>query len=167
MRICVSGGEERVCKKRRQQRAGAGAQAGARRAAVRLRRRVLCLRLGPLVCSRCSARHTCHWRARGMATVLPTSEPIPPELHNLEKSGWHLEVWKSTYEANDPSEDRSTVVIDPENFVFAGVWDGHGRLPPLAARLRALLRINPSPNLPGRRRYKGVRLCGGTHLAKL
>ena len=57
-----------------------------------------------------------------------TTEPVPPELHNLEKSGWHLEVWKSTYEANDPSEDRSTVVIDPESFVFAGVWDGHGRL---------------------------------------
>jgi hypothetical protein len=102
-----------------------------------------------------------------MATVLPTSEPVPSELHNLEKSGWHLEVWKSTYEANDPSEDRSTVVIDPESFVFAGVWDGHGRLLPSSPCLRALHRIKPSPNSPWRRRYKGVRLCGGTHLAKL
>ena len=68
-----------------------------------------------------------------MATVLPTSQPVPPELHSLEKAGWHLEVWKSTYEANDPSEDRSTVVIDPESFVFAGVWDGHGRLRLLVA----------------------------------
>jgi len=32
---------------------------------------------------------------------------------------------RSTYEANDPSEDRSTVVIG-DGFIFAGVWDGHG-----------------------------------------
>jgi hypothetical protein len=92
-----------------------------------------------------------------MATVLPTSEPVPPELHNLEKSGWHLEVWKSTYEANDPSEDRSTVVIDPENFVFAGVWDGHGRLPPLVAPFARAAPFQSLTELSwARRRYKGV-----------
>jgi len=32
---------------------------------------------------------------------------------------------RATYEANDPSEDRSTVVVG-DNFIFAGVWDGHG-----------------------------------------
>ena len=60
------------------------------------------------------------------ATVLPTAEPIPTNLRNLESGGWHVTCHKSTYAANDPSEDRSTVVIDPAAFVFAGVWDGHG-----------------------------------------
>lgn len=32
---------------------------------------------------------------------------------------------RGTYEANNPSEDRSTVVIG-DDFIFAGVWDGHG-----------------------------------------
>lgn len=32
---------------------------------------------------------------------------------------------RATYAANDPSEDRSTVVIG-DGFIFAGVWDGHG-----------------------------------------
>ena len=37
----------------------------------------------------------------------------------------HLRLFRATYEANNPTEDRSTVVIG-EDFVFAGVWDGHG-----------------------------------------
>lgn len=37
----------------------------------------------------------------------------------------HVRLFRATYETNDPSEDRSTVVIG-EDFLFAGVWDGHG-----------------------------------------
>ena len=39
----------------------------------------------------------------------------------------HPEVFlaRATYQANAPSEDRSTVVVG-EDFIFAGVWDGHG-----------------------------------------
>ena len=37
----------------------------------------------------------------------------------------HLYLHKATYEANDPIEDRSSVVIG-QDFVFAGIWDGHG-----------------------------------------
>lgn len=37
----------------------------------------------------------------------------------------HLYLHKAAYEANDPIEDRSTVVIG-QDFVFAGIWDGHG-----------------------------------------
>ena len=63
-------------------------------------------------------------------TVLKTNEEIPPELKTLELEGWNVEIAKSTYEANNPSEDRSTVVIDPDNkYIFAGVWDGHGASP--------------------------------------
>jgi hypothetical protein len=32
---------------------------------------------------------------------------------------------RATYQANDPSEDRSLTVIG-EDFIFAGVFDGHG-----------------------------------------
>ena len=32
---------------------------------------------------------------------------------------------RATYAANAPSEDRSTVVVG-DDFIFAGVWDGHG-----------------------------------------
>jgi serine/threonine protein phosphatase PrpC len=39
--------------------------------------------------------------------------------------GGAVQVYKGTYAANDPNEDRSTVAIG-EDFVFAGVWDGHG-----------------------------------------
>lgn len=102
-----------------------------------------------------------------MATVLPTTELVPPELRNLEQAGWHLELWKSTYEANDPSEDRSTVVIDPESFVFAGVWDGHGKASPQPFRSRTLRRAACLLELPGRRWHKSVRLRGRTHLAQL
>jgi serine/threonine protein phosphatase PrpC len=34
-------------------------------------------------------------------------------------------IHKSTYPANAPSEDRSTLVIG-DGFLFGGVWDGHG-----------------------------------------
>jgi hypothetical protein len=62
-----------------------------------------------------------------MAVVLRTAEPIPEALRTLECDGWNCDLWKSTYPANDPSEDRSTLVVNTEeNFIFTGVWDGHG-----------------------------------------
>ena len=62
-----------------------------------------------------------------MATVLNTNDPVPAALQTLEFEGWTVEVAKSTYPANNPSEDRSTVAIDPDsNYIFCGVWDGHG-----------------------------------------
>ena len=39
-----------------------------------------------------------------------------------------VKIHKATYEANNPSEDRSTVVVG-KDFVFCGVWDGHGGTP--------------------------------------
>ena len=43
----------------------------------------------------------------------------------LQQPWPNLKLYKSTYEANDPSEDRSTVVVGTD-FIFGGVWDGHG-----------------------------------------
>uniref|UniRef100_A0A7S3P4Y0 Calmodulin n=1 Tax=Amphora coffeiformis TaxID=265554 RepID=A0A7S3P4Y0_9STRA len=51
-------------------------------------------------------------------------QPTPPELVEPFPDH-HLRLFRATYEANDPIEDRSTVVIG-EDFLFAGVWDGHG-----------------------------------------
>ena len=56
---------------------------------------------------------------------LIVSDPTPPHLCLRPFPDHHLRLYRSTYEANDPSEDRSTVVIG-DDFLFAGVWDGHG-----------------------------------------
>ena len=52
--------------------------------------------------------------------VLMVTDPTP-QMEPFENVTLH----RSTYQANDPSEDRSTVVVG-QDFVFAGVWDGHG-----------------------------------------
>ena len=50
--------------------------------------------------------------------------PIPTALRQPWKNR-QVYIHKATYEANDPTEDRSTIVVG-EDFLFAGVWDGHG-----------------------------------------
>jgi len=57
--------------------------------------------------------------------ILRTEDKIPDGFHSVPWCGGNIRVYKSTYPANDPSEDRSTVAIG-EDFIFAGVWDGHG-----------------------------------------
>jgi hypothetical protein len=55
---------------------------------------------------------------------LTTDEPIPADATMVENwCGGKIKLYKSTYPANDPSEDRSTLVIG-EDFLFCGVWDG-------------------------------------------
>lgn len=55
-----------------------------------------------------------------------TDEPIPAGAALVENwCGGKIKLYKSTYPANDPSEDRSTLVIG-EDFLFCGVWDGKG-----------------------------------------
>eukprot|EP01048_Picozoa_sp_COSAG05_P006660 COSAG05_NODE_442_length_9803_cov_28.091921_8_plen_155_part_00 len=69
-----------------------------------------------------------------MAVVLDTADEIPEHLRSLECDGWHVDVHKSTYPANNPSEDRSSLVFTEDDSIFTGVWDGHGMLaPPLLA----------------------------------
>jgi len=76
--------------------------------------------------------------------TLLTNDETPPSLTTMTdrpkpqaRSGRNggaripLVLSRATYAANDPSEDRSTVVVGDDddvngNFVFAGVWDGHG-----------------------------------------
>eukprot|EP00977_Amphora_coffeiformis_P020993 scaffold8693_cov135-Amphora_coffeaeformis.AAC.2 len=50
-----------------------------------------------------------------------TVDEITPQIDPFDDMTLH----RATYAANDPSEDRSTVVVG-EDFIFAGVWDGHG-----------------------------------------
>uniref|UniRef100_A0A7S3LHS8 Calmodulin n=1 Tax=Amphora coffeiformis TaxID=265554 RepID=A0A7S3LHS8_9STRA len=50
--------------------------------------------------------------------------PMPTGLRQPWKNR-QVHIHKATYEANDPTEDRSTIVVG-EDFLFAGVWDGHG-----------------------------------------
>ena len=58
--------------------------------------------------------------------VLRTSDPVPEASRVLQANAdTTVVLHKSTYPANDPSEDRSTVVAG-DGFIFAGVWDGHG-----------------------------------------
>jgi hypothetical protein len=60
---------------------------------------------------------------------LKTEDEIPADERLLSNwSGGTIKLHKSTYEANDPSEDRSTVVLG-DDFLFCGVWDGHGGTP--------------------------------------
>ena len=72
--------------------------------------------------------HSCylsHARARAHRT----DEPIPAAARTVGNwAGGTIKLYKATYPANDPSEDRSTLVIG-EDFVFCGVWDGHGGTP--------------------------------------
>ena len=56
---------------------------------------------------------------------LVVTDPTPRQLQVQPFAEHHVRLFRATYEANDPSEDRSTVVIG-EDFLFAGVWDGHG-----------------------------------------
>ena len=57
---------------------------------------------------------------------LKTEEEVPPSLRTLPASAsTSVVLHKSTYPANAPSEDRSTLVVG-DGFIFAGVWDGHG-----------------------------------------
>ena len=72
--------------------------------------------------------------ARGGAFVLtpslvsPTAELLPAAASVVQHAGGTVKVHKSTYAANAPSEDRSTVIFG-DGFIFAGVWDGHGGTP--------------------------------------
>ena len=60
---------------------------------------------------------------------LKTNDEIPADTRIVSNwCGGTIKLHKSTYEANDPSEDRSTLVVG-EDFVFCGVWDGHGGTP--------------------------------------
>ena len=57
---------------------------------------------------------------------LRTNDAIPADARVVSKwCGGTIKLHKSTYEANAPSEDRSTLAIG-EDFIFCGVWDGHG-----------------------------------------
>jgi serine/threonine protein phosphatase PrpC len=58
-------------------------------------------------------------------TVLRSDDPVPALLTDLpltEKA--RVRVFKGVHAANDPCEDRHTVVHGID-FLFAGVWDGH------------------------------------------
>ena len=58
-------------------------------------------------------------------TVLKSDDPVPALLANLPlATGGRVRVFKGVHAANDPCEDRHTVVHG-KDFVFAGVWDGH------------------------------------------
>jgi len=58
-------------------------------------------------------------------STLLTDDETPPALKTPLPG---VQLSRSTYPANDPSEDRSTVVMG-DGFIFAGVWDGHGGTP--------------------------------------
>lgn len=57
-------------------------------------------------------------------TVLRSDDPVPALLANLPQTKGRVRVFKGVHAANDPCEDRHTVVHG-KDFVFAGVWDGH------------------------------------------
>jgi hypothetical protein len=69
--------------------------------------------------------------------ILRTEDKIPDGFHSVPWCGGNIRVYKSTYPANDPSEDRSTVAIG-EDFIFAGVWDGSLRCAGTAFRTLTL-----------------------------
>ncbi len=60
-------------------------------------------------------------------TALST-EPLASKFATIKHGSGTVRVHKATYDGNAPSEDRSTVVVGPD-FVFCGVWDGHGGTP--------------------------------------
>ena len=56
--------------------------------------------------------------------MLTTDDAIPAGAEMVTNwSGGKIKLYKSTYPANDPSEDRSTLVIG-DDFLWCGVWDG-------------------------------------------
>jgi len=61
--------------------------------------------------------------------ALLTEQEIPDDYKTVpagrQGGGGQILLSRSTYAANKPSEDRSTVVVG-DGFVFAGVYDGHG-----------------------------------------
>jgi hypothetical protein len=72
--------------------------------------------------------------------VLPTAAVVPEEWACFAPAGADddaaagsgssgggavVRLFKASYPANAPSEDRSTLAV-ARGFVFAGVWDGHG-----------------------------------------
>lgn len=58
-------------------------------------------------------------------TVLRSDDPVPALLTSLPLTdGARVRVFKGVHAANDPCEDRHTVVHG-NDFLFAGVWDGH------------------------------------------
>ena len=48
---------------------------------------------------------------------------IPPEHSTCSVGDGTVRIFKSTYAANDPNEDKNTLAIG-DDFIFAGVWDG-------------------------------------------
>jgi hypothetical protein len=65
-------------------------------------------------------------RALTTDAVLKTGALVPAALQERSfADGGSLRLSQSTYAANDPSEDRSTLAVG-HDFVFAGVYDGHG-----------------------------------------
>ena len=57
---------------------------------------------------------------------LKTEEAVPASMNVVPASAaTSLVLHKSTYPANAPSEDRSTLVVG-DGYIFSGVWDGHG-----------------------------------------
>lgn len=71
-------------------------------------------------------------KAKGvLLTVAGVAKELQPLKYTASKPGSPavtVGLSKATYWANDPSEDRSTVAYG-RNFVFTGVWDGHGGQP--------------------------------------
>lgn len=100
---------------------------------------------------------------------LTTDEPIPAEANLVENwCGGKIKLYKSTYPANDPSEDRSTLVIG-EDFLFCGVWDGKDVILPLAtssavSASRLVTSVLYACFRPWR--YAVLRICADTHLRK-
>ena len=88
----------------------------------------------PLLRPGATQRLLCSWDTtasptRCMSAVnLSTTDEVPEHLRSLECDGWHVDVHKSTYPANNPSEDRSSIVFTGNDSIFAGVWDGHGKI---------------------------------------
>lgn len=71
--------------------------------------------------------------------IVHTSDPLPAHMQNQKRNdGADIRMYKSTYDANAPNEDRYTCALDSEDgtrgtrFMMAGVWDGHGTPPCLA-----------------------------------
>eukprot|EP01048_Picozoa_sp_COSAG05_P008518 COSAG05_NODE_651_length_8095_cov_17.048572_2_plen_959_part_00 len=55
---------------------------------------------------------------------LRSNDTVPEGLQHFTHEETRVRVFKSSYEANAPCEDRHTVVAG-DGFIFAGVWDGH------------------------------------------
>lgn len=64
-----------------------------------------------------------------MCGIIHTADAVPLSLRQFPIGGGggrQMRVHKATYDANMPSEDRCTIVVDVEaGTLLAGVWDGH------------------------------------------